>query len=119
LLPTPPSPRPPPCYGEADIGRLVVVSNAEIVGIVSRHDVLRALVRDDADTQVALDDLLRGRDDDAMAQVEWGMATLTGVVTYHSTARRLAQMVREIDGVVEVDSQLDWKVDDLLPPVLP
>jgi osmotically-inducible protein OsmY len=47
------------------------------------------------------------------------MATLTGVVTYHSTARRLAQMVREIDGVVEVDSQLDWKVDDLLPPVLP
>jgi len=104
---------------EADIGRLVVVSNAEVVGIVSRHDVLQALVRDDADTQVAVDDLLRGRDDEVMAQVEWGVATLTGVVTYHSTAGRLAQMVRDIDGVVDVDGQLDWKVDDLLPPVVP
>jgi osmotically-inducible protein OsmY len=54
-----------------------------------------------------------------MAQVEWGVATLMGVVEYHSTAHRLEQIVRDIDGVVEVDSQLDWKVDDLLPPFLP
>jgi CBS domain-containing protein len=104
---------------DADIGRLIVVSGAEIVGVVSRHDVLRALLRDDAETQAAVDELLRGHDDDVMSQVEWGVATLMGVVTYHSTARRLAQMVREIDGVVDVDSQLDWKIDDLVPPVLP
>jgi CBS domain-containing protein len=104
---------------DADIGRLIVVSGAEIVGVVSRHDVLRALLRDDAETQAAVDELLRGHDDDVISQVEWGVATLMGVVTYHSTARRLAQMVREIDGVVDVDSQLDWKIDDLVPPVLP
>lgn len=104
---------------DADIGRLIVVSGAEIVGVVSRHDVLRALLRDDAETQAALDELLRGEDDDIMAQVEWGVATLTGVVTYHSTARRLAKVVRDIDGVVDVDAQLDWKTDDLMPPVLP
>lgn len=104
---------------DADIGRLIVVSGAEIVGVVSRHDVLRALLRDDAQTQAALDGLLRGRDDDVMAQVEWGVVTLMGAVTYHSTARRLAQTVRDIDGVVDVDAQLDWKVDDLVPPVLP
>jgi len=104
---------------DADIGRLIVVSGAEIVGVVSRHDVLRALLRDDAQTQAALDELLRGRDDDVMAQVEWGVVTLMGAVTYHSTARRLAQTVRDIDGVVDVDAQLDWKVDDLVPPVLP
>lgn len=105
---------------DADIGRLIVVSGAEIVGVVSRHDVLRALLRDDAQTQAALDGLLRGRDEeDVMAQVEWGVVTLMGAVTYHSTARRLAQTVRDIDGVVDVDAQLDWKVDDLVPPVLP
>ncbi|HSJ46032.1 MAG TPA: CBS domain-containing protein [Euzebyales bacterium] len=104
---------------DADIGRLIVVSGAEVVGVVSRHDVLRALLRDDAETQAALDELLRARDDDVIVQVEWGVATLMGVVTYHSTARRLAQMVREVDGVVDVDSQVDWKIDDLVPPVLP
>jgi CBS domain-containing protein len=104
---------------DADIGRLIVVSGAEIVGVVSRHDVLRALLRDDADMQAAVDELLRDRDDDVMAQVQWGVATLTGVVTYHSTARRLAQLVRDIDGVVDVDAQLDWKIDDLVPPVVP
>lgn len=104
---------------DADIGRLIVVSGAEIVGVVSRHDVLRALLRDDADTQAAVDELLRGQDEDVMAQIEWGVATLTGIVTYHSTARRLAQLVRDIDGVVDVDTQLDWKIDDLVPPVVP
>jgi CBS domain-containing protein len=104
---------------KADIGRLIVVSGAEIVGIMSRHDVLRAVLRDDADTQAALDQLLRGRDEDVIAQVEWGVASISGTVPYHSTARRLVSMVRDVDGIVGVDSDVEWDIDDLLPPVVP
>jgi hypothetical protein len=34
-----------------NVARLVVVDDSEIVGVVSRHDVLKALVRNDVETQ--------------------------------------------------------------------
>lgn len=102
-----------------DIARLVVVTGAEIVGVVARHDVLRAVVRGDADTQAAVDAVLREHADEVMAQVEWGVVTLIGDVAYHSTARRLVEAVDAVDGVVGVDMQLRWETDDLVPPVVP
>jgi CBS domain-containing protein len=103
-----------------DIGRLVVVSGAEIVGIVSRHDVLRAVIRNDAETQTAVDLVLRERDaEGVMVDVEWGVATVKGTVDRHSTARWLMEAIRSVDGVNVVDADLEWLDDDLVPPVVP
>jgi CBS domain-containing protein len=103
-----------------DIGRLVVVSGAEIVGIVSRHDVLRAVIRNDAETQTAVDQVLRERDaEGVMVDIEWGIATVKGSVDRHSTARWLVDAVRSVDGVNSVDADLEWLDDDLVPPVVP
>ncbi len=106
-----------------DIARLIVVGGAEIVGLVSRHDVLRAVVRSDADTQAAVDLALRDLDTDAAdlvtVHVEWGVAAVSGDVTFHSTARRVLQAIDAVDGVVGVDSGLVWRDDDLVPPVVP
>lgn len=105
---------------EADVGRLVVVSGAEIVGIVSRHDVLRAVMRDDAETLAAVDRVLRAHgEEDVMVHVEWGAVTVTGSVPYHSTAQQLCAAIRAVDGVVRVESSLKWDTDDLMPPVVP
>lgn len=109
-----------------DIARLVVVAGAEIVGIVSRHDVLRAVIRSDADTQAAVDLALRDLDDldeemvEAVeAQVEWGVATVVGELEYHSGVRRVLHAVDAVDGVVDVESRLRWRDDDLVPPIVP
>lgn len=105
---------------DADVGRLVVVAGAEVVGVLSRHDVLRAVIRDDAETQAALEHALRDfADSDIVAQVEWGVVTLRGSVERHSTANGVVRSVRAVDGVVAVDSGLEWVDDDLLPPVVP
>lgn len=104
---------------DADVGRLIVVSGAEVVGVLSRHDVLQAVIRDDAETQAALEHVLRDVADDVVAQVEWGVATIRGSVERHSTANGLVRSVRAVDGVVAVDSGLEWVDDDLLPPVVP
>jgi CBS domain-containing protein len=103
-----------------DIGRLVVVSGADVVGVVSRHDVLRAVIRNDAETQTAIDQVLRERDaEGVMVDVEWGVATVKGSVDRHSTARWLLDAIRSVDGVNDVDANVEWLDDDLVPPVVP
>ncbi len=106
-----------------DIARLIVVAGAEIVGIVSRHDVLRAVVRSDTDTQAAVDAALADLDTDEVdgvtAHVEWGVANVDGNVAFHSTARKVLQAIDAVDGVVAIESRLLWRDDDLVPPVVP
>ncbi len=106
-----------------DIARLVVVGGAEIVGIISRHDVLRAVVRSDAATQAAVETALRELDSDEIdgvtARVEWGVAHAGGKVSFHSTARKVLRAIDDVDGVVAVESELMWRDDDLVPPVVP
>jgi CBS domain-containing protein len=103
-----------------DIARLIVVAGAEIVGIVSRHDVLRAVVRGDAETQAAVDAALRELDEDTLGSptvhIEWGTATITGELAYHSGVQRVLRVVADVDGVIGVESHLRWRDDDLVPP---
>lgn len=53
------------------------------------------------------------------AAVAWGVATLTGQASTRSRVEELLGRVEAIDGVVGVDSDLTWEVDDVLPPALP
>lgn len=103
-----------------DVARLVVVDGSDIVGVISRHDVLKALLRSGVVTQAALDRLLAEQGEDQItATVDWGIAHLTGRASTRSRAATLPGEVEALDGVIAVDSDLTWAVDDILPPVLP
>ena len=102
------------------VARLVVVEGSDIAGVVSRHDVLRALVRTDGQTQAVLDRLLSDQDEGhVMASVDWGIAVLRGQVSTRGRIPALVTQVESIDGIVGVDADLTWEVDDVVPPVMP
>jgi CBS domain-containing protein len=95
------------------IARLVVVDRGDVVGIVTRHDVLRALVRTDAELQAAVDLVLRGlAEDEVTGDVEWGVVHLRGTTRLRSRIPYLVQALRDIDGIVAVDDELSWNDDD-------
>jgi CBS domain-containing protein len=103
-----------------DVARLVVVDDSQVVGVVSRHDVLKAILRADAEIQAALGQLLAEQDqDEVVGTVEWGIAYLTGRVSTRSAHAEILERVEEVDGVVAVDSDLTWDVDDVTPPLVP
>lgn len=101
-----------------DIARLIVVDESEVVGVVSRHDVLKALVRADTEVQAALDRLLADFGaEEVKGTVDWGIAHITGRVSKRSTAGKLRERVEDLDGVVGVDFEVAWDDDDIIPPV--
>lgn len=100
-----------------DVARLVVVDHSEIVGVVSRHDLLAALLRTDADVRAALDRVLADHGwDDVVGSVEWGVASLRGRVATRTAAADLMRDVEALDGVVTVDAGLTWETDDTIKP---
>lgn len=99
-----------------DVARLIVVDDSEIVGVIARHDVLKALLRADAQIQVALDRLLtESGEEEIMGTVDWGVAYLKGRASTRSVIDEVLERVEELDGVVGVDSDLTWDVDDVTP----
>lgn len=105
---------------ERDVARLIVVEGSEIAGVVSRHDVLEALVREDAETQRVIDGLLAELEESKVtAIVDWGMVTLHGTASTRSRLIAIANQVEDLDGVITVDADLDWEVDDVVPPPMP
>ena len=102
---------------DRNVARLAVVDGSAIVGVVSRHDVLQALIRSDADAQAVLDRMLVDNgEDDVVANVDRGIAYLTGHVSTRSRAEWLEELAESIDGIVGVDVDVMWEVDDVVPP---
>ena len=97
---------------EKGINRLpVVAEGGELVGIVTRADLVRAFVRSDAEiaTEIREDVILqRARLDkhSVRVEVEDGEVTLSGTIGRDHDARALEALVREIPGVVGVHSEL-------------
>ncbi len=102
-----------------DISRLVVVDGGEVAGIVSRHDVLAALLRDDAEILYVLQQELKAHDaEDVEVTVHAGVVELAGRARLRSVAEQLPALAATIDGVIAVDADdLMWAEDDILPPV--
>lgn len=97
-----------------DVARLVVIDRGAVVGIVSRHDVLAALLRADDLIAAAIDKVLRDHDETAVAAaVSDGVVTLTGAVGLRSVAAALPRIVSGLDGVVSVATNLRWDTDDV------
>ncbi len=101
------------------VNRLPVVLHGELLGIVTRADLVRAFARTDAEIrgEIVEDVLVRSlwiEPDRIAVTVGDGLVKVGGEVERRSEAAILAAYVRRVPGVVDVDvSQLRWRDDDL------
>lgn len=101
-----------------NIKRLPVVdATGALVGIVSRADLLRAFLRSDASIvhEIREEVLAREAQNDLGAiliEVEGGVVRLAGELETRDLARILVRQVAAIEGVVGIDDQLRWRLDD-------
>ncbi len=87
-----------------DVARLVVVDAAAVVGIVSRHDVLRALLRADAAIQEAVTARLAELGQhDLTARAAWGLVHLAGTPAPGTSLTDLEEELIDLDGVMAVE----------------
>lgn len=99
------------------INRLPVVEDGRLVGIVTRHDLLRAYLRSDAE-------LARIIREDVLLRILWldpsafevsvvnGEARIIGRVERQSSAEIIEATVRMIPGIVALEAEIGWSLDD-------
>jgi CBS domain-containing protein len=101
---------------DAKVKRLPVVDETgNLLGIVSRADVLRSYARTDVEIADEIGDLLheyivKG----VQVSVRDGAVTLEGTVPQRTESRLAEELVRRVDGVVAVTNHLGWDSDDYL-----
>lgn len=102
---------------ERGINRLPVVDGNELVGIVTRADLVRAFTRDDAAIRSEIENDVVIRQfwippGSVTVQVRDGEVRLGGSVEKRSVAELLASVVERVPGVMVVASSLTWQEDD-------
>jgi CBS domain-containing protein len=100
------------------VNRLPVTSGDDLVGIVTRADLVRAFRRSDEEIEreIREDVLLHTlwiQPARLEIAVEEGEVTLTGTLETRTEAELAAAYVRRVPGVVDVRADLGWQVDDL------
>lgn len=102
---------------EGRINRLPVTEGDSLIGIVTRADIVRTFVRTD-------DELAETIRNDVLLHAMWidpaeftvsvaeGVATIHGRVERRSTAAMIGPMVEMVPGVVAVNADIAWSVDD-------
>jgi CBS domain-containing protein len=102
---------------ERGINRLPVVRGDKLVGIVTRADLVRAFMR--SDTEIGreiteeVEQTLWISPEEVQVEVEGGDVMLKGQLQARSDAHLLARLASRVPGVVEVHSELTWRVDDI------
>jgi len=99
------------------VNRLPVTDGGRLVGIVSRADLVRAYVRSDQELTAAIRDdvLLRALwlDPDRFdVRVTDGVAHIAGTAERRSTAAMVERVVSMVPGIVGVEADIRWQVDD-------
>jgi CBS domain-containing protein len=99
---------------EEGVSRLPVVAGTELIGIVTRHDLVRAFARSDEEIwqEIDSDPLIRTywrRPGAHHVAVEGGRVTLTGKVASKDHAQAIEAFVDRVPGVVAVTSRLHWE----------
>jgi CBS domain-containing protein len=95
----------------------VVDAAGALVGMISRADLLTAFLRtDDEIREAVLDEvcihLLRADATELDVSVTDGIVTLAGTVEERSTAELAERLVRRLDGVIDVISRMQYRIDD-------
>ena len=100
------------------VERLPVVDTEDrLVGIVTRRDLLQLFLRPDAHLhREVVEEILGGAlclpPAAVAADVRDGVVTLTGEVERRIEATVAQRMVQQVDGVIDVVSELTWRIDD-------
>jgi CBS domain-containing protein len=102
---------------ERKVNRLPVTEDDRLVGIVTRADVVKTFVRTDDElvsairSEVLLHALWIDPEHFAVSAVD-GVVTVQGRVERRSTAAMIAPMIEMVPGVVAVNADVAWSVDD-------
>ena len=103
--------------GKAKVGRLVVVEEGRVVGMLTRSDVLKIFTRSDEQLQREVEQQVRaalpGSRDDVRVTVGDGIAYLRGTCERASTAVSAVTAAQDVPGVVDVEDELYAEVDDV------
>jgi CBS domain-containing protein len=102
---------------EHRVNRLPVVRGDELVGIVTRADLVRAFTRPDAEIEREIRRDIVKRvlwldPHSLQIDVERGVVTVAGEVDVKSEAAVLDRLVARVPGVVSVRCELTWREDD-------
>ena len=102
---------------EHGVNRLPVVRGEELVGIVTRADLVRAFTRSDTEIEREIrEDIVRGvlwlEPGIVGVAVERGHVTLSGELDGKSDTLVVERLARRVPGVVDLQSELTWKFDD-------
>lgn len=101
-----------------DVNRLPVVNEQlHILGIISRLDVVAVFTRpDDVIEDEIREDVIRRVlfvDPDTLGvSVANGVVTFRGQIGTSTESRLLGELVKRLDGVVRVQNELSWRIDD-------
>lgn len=102
------------------IKRLPVVDDRGwLLGVVSRADLIKVFLRPDDEIQADVEDTLaqslRIHPSAVLVSVRDGVVRLKGRVTNRSEIATAVNQARHVDGVVEVEGELEFEVDDEVP----
>ncbi|GMR01913.1 MAG: CBS domain-containing protein [Acidimicrobiia bacterium] len=100
-----------------DVKRILVVEDDKMVGILSRFDVVAGFTRpDDLIEDEIREDLIRRvlfvDPETVDVTVRNGVVTLFGKIGTRTEVRLMEELTRRLDGVVDVDNKLEWRIDD-------
>jgi CBS domain-containing protein len=102
---------------EHRINRLPVVLGGQLVGIVTRADLVRVFHRSDAEIEQEIrDEVLRNTlwaaPESMQLSVVGGVVRLRGSVETHLDATLADRLVRQVPGVIDADIELQWRADE-------
>jgi len=101
--------------GRGKVGRLVVVEDGRLVGILTRSDVLRTYLRSDEELQREVEQAVRAEvcsPSRLTVTVDDGVVRLSGWVERTSCAWAASAAAHAVAGVVQVEDDLTSDIDD-------